>query len=176
MCRCGRGQTKTGSGPPTDTEATATFSEAVGALRSENVHTHYSVECVDPIVVCVDHPAARMDDAACESSVQVADIGCALRRVTMALLQRQQRFHLQRTSRTDFPESAVCTKDFSATREEMAGQSELRQSRTRRHRALFPGQQGGRAALQVSATARRRAPVSLLPLRQSSCTAFHRSR
>lgn len=116
MCRCGRGQTKTGIGPPSDTEATATFSEAVSVLRLENGHTHYSVECLDLIVVCVDCPAARMDDAACESIVQMANIGCALRQVTMALLQRQQRFHhLQRTGRTDSPESAVCTKDFSAT-------------------------------------------------------------
>lgn len=113
MCRCGRGQTKTRSGPPTDTEATATFSEAVSALRSENVHPHYSVECVDLIVECVDRAAARMDDAACESSVQVADICCALQQVTMALVQRQQRFHhLQRTGTMDSPESAVCTKDF----------------------------------------------------------------
>uniref|UniRef100_A0A0K8R9T2 Uncharacterized protein n=1 Tax=Ixodes ricinus TaxID=34613 RepID=A0A0K8R9T2_IXORI len=72
-----------------DTEVTATFSEAVSVLRLENGHTHYSVECLDLIVVCVDCPAARMDDAACGSIVQMANIGCALRQVTMALLQRQ---------------------------------------------------------------------------------------
>lgn len=66
-------------------EAIAVFRKAVMTLRQEHDYTDYNIANMDQTMVRMDCPATRTNNAAGDSSIRIANTGCARRGMTVAL-------------------------------------------------------------------------------------------
>ncbi|EEC01669.1 hypothetical protein IscW_ISCW000798 [Ixodes scapularis] len=66
-------------------EAITVFRKAVSTLRLEHNYSDYNIANMDQTMVRMDCPAARTNNAVGESSIRIANTGCARRGMTVAL-------------------------------------------------------------------------------------------